>query len=306
MNEKDGSGELGEWLTLQRPALHRYCSRMTGSVTDGEDAVQETMLKVVQSFPGFAALNDPKAWLFRVAHNASMDVLRARAKTPESMTDDALDAVADGGAFGEAKWVAKSALRYFMWLTPTERSCVILMDVLGYSLQEITEISGRSLLSVKAALHRGRTRLKEVAEGAMPPPLHTLDAQDLMLLELYTQRFNLRDFDGVRALLGEEVRLDLVGQVKWRGKAQVSTYVHNYSGSYDWAFTPGIVEGLPAAIAHDAADPTRAPLYFVILKFADGLVQHIQDFRYARYAMELLELTAVSTAAATETSFTRH
>jgi RNA polymerase sigma-70 factor (ECF subfamily) len=292
---------------LQRPALHRYCSRMTGSVTDGEDAVQDTMLKVVQSFRGFAALNDPKAWLFRVAHNASMDVLRARAKAPESMTDDALGAVADRGAVGEETWVAKSALRYFMWLTPAERSCVILMDVLGYSLQEIAEISGRTVLSVKAALHRGRSRLKEVAEGeAMPPPLHTLEAHDLMLLELYTQRFNLRDFDGVRALLGEEVRLDLVGRVKWSGKPQVSRYVHNYCDSHDWALTPGIVDGLPAAIAYGPADPNREPIYFVLLKFGDGLVQRIQDYRYARYAMEMVELTVVHSAVVSESSFLRH
>src|SRR5215510_14211101 len=83
MHDTTDSDELAKWLALHRPALHRYCARMTGSIVDGEDAVQETLLKAVQSFPSFGALDDPKAWLFRVAHNCAIDVLRGRARLPE-------------------------------------------------------------------------------------------------------------------------------------------------------------------------------------------------------------------------------
>lgn len=282
---------LSDWLALQRPALFRYCARMTGSVSDGEDAVQDTLLKTVQTFPGFGALADPKAWLFRVAHNAAIDILRARQRAPQALGDELLEAVVDPAASGDVRWVARSALRHFMWLTPSERSCVVLMDVLDHSLQDIVEITGKTTLAVKSALHRGRTRLKEVAEGQdeLPP----LDEGDRMLLDLYAQRFNARDFEGVRALLSEEVRLDLVGRVKLRGKTEVATYVGRYGTADDWRFVAGAVEGRPAIIVIDPRDAAAAPLYVVLLRLENGRIADIRDFRYAPYAAEAIDWATV-------------
>jgi RNA polymerase sigma-70 factor (ECF subfamily) len=294
MADATASDPLADWLLLQRPALFRYCARMTGSVSDGEDAVQDTLLKAVQTFPGFGALADPKAWLFRVAHNAAIDILRTRQRAPQAVDDELLHAVADATASGEARWVARSALRHFMWLTPAERSCVVLMDVLDHSLQEIAEITGKTTLAVKAALHRGRTRLKEVADSQDDPP--PLNAADRLLLERYAERFNARDFDGVRALLGEEVRLDLVGRIQLRGKADVSSYVGRYVGLDDWRFTPGVVEGRPAIIVVDPRDAARPPLYAVLLQIEGGRIVHIRDFRYARYAAEVIDWPSVHPA----------
>lgn len=294
MNNDVDSRALGEWLALQRPALHRYCSRLTGSLVDGEDAVQETLLKAVQSFPGPGVLDDPKAWLFRVAHNASMDLLRARARGPDLAGDDALEAFADANAASDGAWVARTALRYFMWLTPVERSCVVLMDVLGYTLQEITGITGRSLLAVKAALHRGRARLKEVVDSADAAALEPLGPGDRLLLEQYARRFNARDFDAVRAMLGDEVKLDLVGRRRMSGKPEVGSYFHNYAGVHDWHLSPGVLEGRPMLMVRDPADPRAPARYFVLLHFEDGKVTKIRDFRYARYATDLLPLSQVA------------
>jgi RNA polymerase sigma-70 factor, ECF subfamily len=294
MNSSIDLHEIGEWLALQRPALHRYCSRLTGSVLDGEDAVQETLLKAVQSFPGFGVVGEPKAWLFRVAHNASMDLLRLRARGPELAGAETLDAVPDESAASDASWVAHTALRFFMWLTPVERSCVVLMDVLGYSLQEITVITGRSLLAVKAALHRGRARLKEVADSEDGCGLEPLDGRQRRLLEQYASRFNARDFDAVRAMLGEEVKLDLVGRRRLSGKAEVGGYFRNYAAVNDWRFVPATLDGWPALMADHPADPD-APRYFVLLAFEreHDQVASIRDFRYSRYAAQLLSLSQV-------------
>ena len=67
---------LGE----MRPKLHRYAARMTGSVIDGEDVVQEALVKAIEAFPGAASIDDPEGWLFRIAHNAALDHLRRRAR----------------------------------------------------------------------------------------------------------------------------------------------------------------------------------------------------------------------------------
>jgi len=297
MHGQAESNELTHWLALQRPVLHRYCSRLTGSVIDGEDAVQDAMLKAIQAFPGFDQLIDPKAWLFRVAHNATMDLLRSRARAPALAPDEFLEAVPDPGA-ADTQWIARSALRYFMWLTPVERSCVVLMDVLGYTLQEIAEITDRSVLAVKAALHRGRSRLKEVVDNPEAHPAAPLAAEERRLLEEYAARFNARDFDGVRSMLGDEVRLDLVGRRQVQGKREVGSYLNNYESVNDWYFVPGVIEGAPALIARHPGDGNFTTQYLVLLGFEAGKVARIRDFRYARYAADMLPLTHVTPLAA--------
>src|SRR3981189_793516 len=71
-----------------RPKLHRYCARMTGSVIDGEDVVQETMNKALEAFPPGGIIVRPEGWLFRIAHNAALDFLRRRARAAANHCDE--------------------------------------------------------------------------------------------------------------------------------------------------------------------------------------------------------------------------
>src|SRR5262249_26290479 len=61
-----------------RPKLHRYCARMTGSVIDGEDVVQEALAKAIEAFPDAGGIAHVEGWLFRIAHNSALDFLRRR------------------------------------------------------------------------------------------------------------------------------------------------------------------------------------------------------------------------------------
>src|SRR5215468_10641521 len=83
-----------------RPELHRYCARMTGSVFDGEDVVQETLAK---AYYALAEMDSPpplRPWLFRIAHNTAMDFLRRYERRNVVATDD-LDVFADGAVADE-------------------------------------------------------------------------------------------------------------------------------------------------------------------------------------------------------------
>src|SRR5262249_29962352 len=71
-----------------RPKLHRYCARMTGSVIDGEDVVQEALVKALEALPAAGTLANPEGWLFRIAHNAALDFLRRRARQEATFADD--------------------------------------------------------------------------------------------------------------------------------------------------------------------------------------------------------------------------
>src|SRR5215470_10701393 len=103
-----------------RPKLHRYCARMTGSVIDGEDVVQETLLKALEAQAGaratVLALANPEAWLFRVAHNAALDHLRRRARRDAAHADEDLETMVDPATPTEDRQVAAASLATFMRL----------------------------------------------------------------------------------------------------------------------------------------------------------------------------------------------
>jgi RNA polymerase sigma-70 factor, ECF subfamily len=275
-------------LVEMRPALHRYCARMSGSVLDGEDIVQDAVVKAMEAFDETAMIANLEGWLFRIAHNAALDFLRRRSRSEARFAEAELDAIADPFATAEHRQAAAAGLRSFMRLPVAQRSSVILMDVLGYSLEEIGTITGATIPSVKAALHRGRTRLGEIAKEPDDAPLPPLVGEQRHLLATYVDRFNARDFDAIRAMLADEVRLELVDRVRKAGRHEVEGYFENYASRTDWRFAAGQVEGRAAALAYGDAG---ALTYFVLLEWAGGGVEHIRDFRYARYAVEGAEIT---------------
>ena len=73
----DPRAGFDQLLAELRPKLHRYCSRMTGSVIDGEDVLQEALVKAIEAFPRAGPIAKPEGWLFRIAHNAALDALRS-------------------------------------------------------------------------------------------------------------------------------------------------------------------------------------------------------------------------------------
>lgn len=106
-------------------------------------------------------------------------------------------------------------------------------------------------------------------------------------------RFNARDFDAIRDMLAQEVRLELVARTRMTGRTEVATYLHNYAHTSDWQFALGLVEGRPAVLARDPRDASRAPAYFVLLEWEDDRLLSIRDFRYARYVIDGAELNAL-------------
>jgi RNA polymerase sigma-70 factor, ECF subfamily len=273
-----------------RPKLHRYCARMTGSVVDGEDVVQEALVKAIEALPDTGSLASPESWLFRIAHNAALDFLRRRARQNAIRSDEDPDMVIDPAAPVDDRQIAAASLRTFMRLPVAQRSSVILMDMLGYSLEEIGAVMESTIPAVKAALHRGRARLREIAKEPDDTPVPALAEGERSRLAAYVDRFNARDFDAVRNMLADDVRLDLVAKLRMSGRTEVGNYFGNYSRIADWHLVPGLVDGRPAALVRDPGDSSGRPAYFVLLEWGgDGLV-NIRDFRFARYAIEGAEL----------------
>ena len=276
-----------------RPKLHRYCARMTGSAIDGEDVVQDALVKALEAIPQLHLITQIESWLFRIAHNAALDFLRRRARRDAAFSDEALDMVIDPVMAVEDRQIAAAGLRTFMRLPVTQRSAVVLKDVLGYSLEEISGTIDATLPAVKAALHRGRARLRELAREPddFSPP--ALPDDERARLDRYVARFNERDFDAIRAMLADDVRLDLVARKQAQGRIEVGSYFHNYGRVRDWRMVPGTVDGRAAALVIDPDDPQGKPTYFVVLDWTGEMLALIRDFRYARYALDGAEVLAL-------------
>jgi len=273
-------------LSELRPKLHRYCARMTGSVIDGEDVLQETLVKAIEAFAGAGPIANPEGWLFRIAHNAALDFLRRRARRETAGLDEDAEMIVDPANPVADRQIAATSLRTFMRLPVAQRSSVILMDVLGCSLQEIGAIMECSLAAAKAALHRGRTQLRAFADEPEDAPQASLSDADRARLGAYVAHFNARDFDAIRAMIADDVRLELVSKTRLNGKAEVSRYFGNYSDINDWHLVPGVLEGRPAILVFDPNDRDAGPKYFMLLDWAAGKVATIRDFRHAPYVIE--------------------
>jgi RNA polymerase sigma-70 factor (ECF subfamily) len=290
--EDTANAAFEQLLHQLRPKLHRYCARMTGSVIDGEDVVQEALLKAVEALPRTGRLDNPEGWVFRIAHNAAQDFLRRRTRRRALQSNEDVETMAVNDNDVSDRQAAAASLRTFMRLPASQRSSVILRDVLGYSIEEIVEILGGTIPAIKGTLQRGRLQLRALAEEPDEAPLPALAEADRLRLASYIDRFNLRDFDAIRDMLADDVRLELVNRLRLKGREPVGLYYHRYAEApINWRCLPGLVDGEPAILMLDPNDADGRPAFFILLDWADGKVAGIRDFMFARYAMEGAEIS---------------
>jgi len=149
-----------ETIRLLRPRLHRYCARMTGSVLDGEDVMQEAVFDAYRKLDTFDDSRTLEPWLFRIVHNRCIDFLRRR-----QVREEAEAAAADSRLVlpveTPGREVDRAVERLVLNLPPKERACVLLKDVFDYSLDEIADLVDSTVGGVfprprKASLRRVR------------------------------------------------------------------------------------------------------------------------------------------------------
>lgn len=277
------SDQLAELTETLRPRMHRYAARMMGSAFDGEDVVQDALARMTGE--NLSTITHVEAWAIRITHTCALDALRRRRR--QAARDARADAGTDNGPTDSRVAVA-AGLATFLRLAPGARSAVALTDVLGHSIAETATILGMTEAAVKAAQHRGRTRLREIAREETPPP--ALSPDERARLNAYAERFNAHDWDSLRALLAEDVRLDLVNRVKLAGARDVSAYFTRYDGADDWHFHIGTAEGRPALLVRRPGVAAGRPDYVVLLDWQGGRIAKIRDFRYAPYVVDGLDI----------------
>ena len=274
-----------------RPELHRYCARLMGSVIDGEDVVQDTLARALVALQEMEETPPLRPWLFRIAHNRAIDLLRGRslrmAEPIEAAADVADPASPDPVEMLMRQEAVKTAVSRFAELPTVQRSVVILKDVLDEPLKEIAALLDLTVDAVKAHLARGRARLREINAQA-GPTAEARPASDAVAH--YAALFNQRDWDGLRALLADDVRLLQSTYTLRTGSADVGMFFTIYARFDGVWLKPAWLEGREViAVFADRADPK--PAYVMWLEWRDGRISFIRDTRYARYVVTDAELT---------------
>lgn len=285
-----------QFLTLVaelRPELHRYCARLVGSAIDGEDVVQEALAKAFYAISLQPELPSLRPWLFRIAHNVAVDFLRRyERRFVEPMAELPESALVDAGADPE---VVRAALSTFVALPVGQRSAVILKDVLGHSLEDVAAATGATIPAVKAALLRGRANLRARAQPDFTPwrDRPETSPEERALLARYVGLFNARDWDGVKAMLLEECRLDLVSKSVRQGKS-VGMYFERYAQERDLRFVLGRAEGRDViGVFRGVFGPgATRPAYVIVVDSAGEQISSIRDYRYIPYVADELQFEA--------------
>jgi RNA polymerase sigma factor (sigma-70 family) len=293
-------------VLAHRPALWRYCYRLTGSAWDAEDLVQETLVRAFARLAHFWQPLEPRSYLFRVASNAWIDQWRRAGGKAVSLEEAPELAAPASAGLGET-WSAMEELVGL--LPPRQRVVVLLTQVFDFTAGEAGAMLGMTEGAVKATLHRARATLRaksgggEPGEAAGAAPGTAAGAVQgrppQRLVSLYIEAFNRRDPDALIALLDPAVTAEIVGA----GREQGLEYLRKYSLS-EWAADPqpmwaepGELEGRSVIwVFYGTETAEKALAWIVSLETSENRVTAIRTYCFTpdliRHAAEQLGLPA--------------
>ncbi|KPC63734.1 sigma-70 family RNA polymerase sigma factor [Streptomyces chattanoogensis] len=293
-------GELADRLEAHRAELTGYCYRMLGSAFEAEDAVQETMVRAWRSYARFEGRSSLRSWLYRIATNVCLDLLkgsRRRARPMDLASPSSVDTPV-GNGLPEATWigpvpdgrvlaeaadpaeaaVARESIRLafvsaLQRLAPRQRAVLILREVLSWSASEVAELLGSSVAAVNSALQRARATLA-VDEAPAAPPLD--DAQQA-LLKRYVDAFERFDMEALTALLHEDSTLSMPPYALWlRGREDIVRWMRGPGRGCEGShLVPLTANGRPAFGQYRAGGE---PWAIQVIETAGGRITALQSF----------------------------
>ncbi|MFL5969862.1 MAG: sigma-70 family RNA polymerase sigma factor [Gaiellaceae bacterium] len=307
MTTAASSPELERQLEEHRRELTGYCYRMLGSAFEAEDAVQETMLRAwrgLDRFEGRAAL---KSWLYRIATNVCLDMLKGKERrirpldlgapgtvdSPLTKLPEAtwLEPIPDGRvlpADGDPAQVAEeretlrlafvAALHH---LPPRQRAVLILREVLRWHADEVAELLETSVASVNSALQRARASL-DATEITPSEPLEPLDQEQHELLQRYMDAFQRYDMQALTSLLHEDAKQTMPPYELWlQGRDEILRFWQGPGAPCRGSLLiPTVANGLPAFAQYRPSGPGGAyePWALQVLELSGGRIVGFNAF----------------------------
>jgi RNA polymerase sigma-70 factor (ECF subfamily) len=257
-------------LDAHRRELLAHCYRMTGSVLDAEDLVQETMLRAWRARDDFDSRRASlRTWLYRIATNVCLTALerRARRPLPSGLGSAAFDPDTPLTRSPEIPWLqpvpdalvgdpatvvaARGSVRLALvaamqHLSARQRAVLILRDVLAWPAAEVADLLGVSVAAVNSLLQRARTQLAAAApaeESVFEPS----DSAQRSTVDQYAAAFENTDPDLLTRLLTEDVTLEMPPHSTWfAGRPAVSAFLGRVIHAGSWRLVPTGANGQPA------------------------------------------------------------
>jgi RNA polymerase sigma-70 factor (TIGR02960 family) len=244
-----------ELVEPHRAELQLHCYRMLGSLQDAEDAVQDTLLAAWRGLTGFEERASLRAWLYRIATNRCLNVLRDRRRRPkevpsmaeppepthkvesiwlEPYPDVLLDGLAETAPGPEARYETREAVGLafvaaLQHLPPRQRAALVLRDVLGFRTSEVSEMLDSSEASVKGALQRARATVDErmPAAGREQAPLPR-SARERELVGRFAAAVERGDIEAALSLLMDDARLTMPPQpLEYHGREAIAAFLYH-------------------------------------------------------------------------------
>ena len=303
---------FSELVERHRHELHVHCYRMLGSVEDAEDAVQETLLRAWRSRASFEGRSTFRAWLYRIATNASLDFL---ARHPRPRLRPAAAAEASPARAAEVQWlqpypdgmldlaapsehepesavvdketIELAFLVALQHLPPRQRAVLLLRDVVGWSAPETARLLDLTLPAVKSALQRARSTMRV----QLPPHrLHWVSpsdpsADERALLQRFIEANERADMEALASLLRDDAWQSMPpGSVWFAGRAAMlelwASAMAGPTAQGEWRLLPTRANRQPAAANYlrRPGDVLFLPSNLDVLRIRDGRIAEILTF----------------------------
>jgi RNA polymerase sigma-70 factor, ECF subfamily len=292
-----------------RRELLAHCYRMTGSLHDAEDLVQETYLRAWKAYDRFEGKASVRTWLHRIATNTCLTALEGRARRPlptglgapsSNATDELetrgevpwLEPLPDGGddprdpqtIVGSRETVRLAFVAALQHLSPRQRAVLVLREVLQWKAAEVAEALGCTAAAVNSLLQRARAQLDAVGPSADD----RLDAPESPaareLLAHYIAAFENYDIEKLVTMFTEEAIWEMPPFTGWyRGPQTIAELIHRNCPAEragDMRLLPLTANGQPAAAMymHNSESGVHEPFQLHVLDTTGGIVSHVVAF----------------------------
>ncbi len=302
LDQSPGASELDDFPTLtqryQRELL-AHCYRMSGSVHEAEDLVQETFLRAWKASADFEGRSSVRTWLYRIATNVCLTNLEGRPRrplpaglgTPDAMAGDALESdheiawlepVPDAAVVvAERDSIRLAFVAALQHLPARQRAVLILRDVLRWSAAEVAEALDTTTAAVNSALQRAHAQLAE--RGLTEDTVEAdLTPEQERMLERYVDAFWRKDVDSIVGMLTAEATWDMPPFTSWyKGPANIGWLIGNECPGdvHDMPMLPTQANGQPAyGLYMRTPSGSFVPFQLQVLELDGDRVKHVTAF----------------------------
>jgi RNA polymerase sigma-70 factor (ECF subfamily) len=161
-------------------------------------------------------------------------------------------------------------------------------------VDDIASVTECTPAAAKSALQRGRAALRQLAQVPEDARLPLMSDETRKKIAAYVHLFQVGDFDAIRTMLADDVKLELVNRLKLEGREKIGAYFTRYAEVAKWRFALGAVEGKPAMLVFDSTGSMERPAHFVLIDWESNRICAIRDFLFAPYALEAVDWARLS------------